>query len=630
MNYKKLATRAPGSRGRQTLANRPRLICGIDFGTTQTGISVVNSTKKAASEVEIIRKFPGPSKHANEVWKVPSIIAYRDENSSNGNSQNHNGNTEIWGYLVTPGMVSYCWFKMRLDDDTKQSIFDVEDIRSMKSVQGTGMGSLPHGKDATEVCGDFLRGIHGHLMQFLENRYSAGILKITPIEFWLTHPATWSDKAKSATREAARQAGFLDRKNDELFMIPEPEAAAIAALSDNVEQGVPNQVSPGDVISITDCGGGTVDLTTYEVMATKPLNFREVVVGVGGKCGSTTIDQMFFVWMEECFDDDFKNLPFDRVGPGSRFMQEFESRKRDFGADDEVDDDYEISLVMPGVRTSKHYDSRKSVVKLTKVQMESFFRGTVKKIQDLLAQQIEDTKTKLRGKGINTIILVGGFAESQYLVDKLIKWCDKKYGHIKLFSPKNAQAAIVKGAALRGLGNIKPIQRRCRRHYGFVTAQDFRDEVDPEHLLWIDEWDGTRKCHNRMHWQIGKGDPVKEGTYISHEITENYLSGAPRVGEVELLCCDDDAAPEFGADKAVKNIGKIEFDFKKLVLRNFEKQKVKGRNLYLVTYEIRVLLSAEQGTLQFEVWSEEKLIGNATIDYSDDIDMVDDDNESDE
>lgn len=34
------------------------------------------------------------------------------------------------------------------------------------------------------------------------------MIKMTPIEFWLTVPATWSDKAKSATKDAATRAEF--------------------------------------------------------------------------------------------------------------------------------------------------------------------------------------------------------------------------------------------------------------------------------------------------------------------------------------------------------------------------------------------------------------------------------------
>ncbi|QDS75963.1 hypothetical protein FKW77_003710 [Venturia effusa] len=632
MAHKKLQKPARHIRGRPSLAEKRRIIVGVDFGTTFTGVSIVYSTKKSADDVEVIRRWPGPSKHADEVWKTPSIIAYREDNLEHIITSNRDGKHEITGNHVTPGMKSYTWMKMRMDDNAKAGIFDRDDILDMKSVQGAGLGSLPAGKDATQVCADYLAAIYAHTMQHLENRYSEFALRRNPIEFWLTVPATWSDAAKSATRDAAERAGFMNREHDVINMITEPEAAAIAALSDVVGEGVKHRVSIGDVIVVTDCGGGTVDLTTYEVLSSHPLDFKEVVIGVGGKCGSTTIDRSFHQWMKQVFDDDFTNLPFERIGPGSKFMKEFESCKRDCGADDESSDDYEVTLFMSGVRSSKYYDSRKSTVKIPKIQMENFFQPTISKIKDLLAQQIEDTKAKLSGKGINTIVLVGGFSESQFLMRNLKEWCKKKHGSINLFSPKNAQAAIVKGAALRGLGNIKPSQRQCRRHYGFATAQEFDDELDDEQFLWIDEYNGKRMCRDRMHWVVLKGEAIKDNDFATYEITENYLMGDPRTSEIELFACDSEDPPEMAGHRDVYSVGHIDIGFQGLNLSKFRKgkKKVNDKNLYVIEYDVRVMLSAEQGLLLFEVAYKDKEIGTASIDYTDDVETEDVDGEMNE
>jgi molecular chaperone DnaK (HSP70) len=47
----------------------------------------------------------------------------------------------------------------------------------------------------------------------------------TPIEYILTVPAVWSDKAKSDTLWCASQAGFGPM--DKIRLITEPEAAAV-------------------------------------------------------------------------------------------------------------------------------------------------------------------------------------------------------------------------------------------------------------------------------------------------------------------------------------------------------------------------------------------------------------------
>jgi hypothetical protein len=41
-------------------------------------------------------------------------------------------------------------------------------------------------------------------------------------------------------------------------------------------------------VLICDCGGGTVDITTYAIQAVgDEPKYEELVVGAGGKCGST-------------------------------------------------------------------------------------------------------------------------------------------------------------------------------------------------------------------------------------------------------------------------------------------------------------------------------------------------------
>lgn len=63
----------------------------------------------------------------------------------------------------------------------------------------------------------------------------------TPIKFFLTTPALWSNEARTMTREAATRAGFGTRTKsigveDILAIIDEPEAAAIAAIKGTLDQ----------------------------------------------------------------------------------------------------------------------------------------------------------------------------------------------------------------------------------------------------------------------------------------------------------------------------------------------------------------------------------------------------------
>jgi molecular chaperone DnaK (HSP70) len=312
----------------------------------------VNSTKKSIDDIDIIRSWPGPSKEADEVWKAPSKIAYLEDNRNVKKMA-----AQQWGYQVTPKMRSYAWVKLLLDQETTPT---KHDLAELETSQGSLL-DLPRGKSATDVVSDYLKEVYQHTMRTLEQRLSSEILKITPIHYWFTVPAIWSDRAKAATRDAIKAAGFCSRTMDEISLITEPEAAAVATLNTMANDKSVENVRTGDGVLICDCGGGTVDITTYAIKSVSPLKFKELVAGAGGKCGSTYIDRHFFQWMSNTFGEAFENVPFDRKGPGSKFMREFETSKKEFGSGGEGDD-YEVTLPMQGLDDHENYESDTSTV----------------------------------------------------------------------------------------------------------------------------------------------------------------------------------------------------------------------------------------------------------------------------
>ena len=131
------------------------------------------------------------------------------------------------------------WFKLKLDR-TAATRFDDPGLRES---EGPGYLRLPRGKSARDVCTDYLKEIYKFTMSILEQRLSEGIIRVTPIEFWFTVPAMWSDAAKNDTMTAAKAAGFGVRPHDNIYLIPEPEAAAISTLKKLSPVGIEEQVS---------------------------------------------------------------------------------------------------------------------------------------------------------------------------------------------------------------------------------------------------------------------------------------------------------------------------------------------------------------------------------------------------
>jgi len=380
----------------------------------------------------VIRTWPGPSKDADQVWKTPSRIAYPDESPEKLKP----GSAIPWGYQVKPGMKSYSWTKLLLDGKTKFTMHDDKSLETRNTQEG--YLRLPPDKSAVDVVTDYLCEVNKFMLAELEKTLSPELVKVTPFEFWFTVPAIWSDRAKDLTRRAALKAGFGKRPGDQIFMIPEPEAASIATLKSLTHDEGDEQVKKGDGVLVCDCGGkwhplsnsalwdsnkdigGTVDITSYLIRETTPvLKFEELVVGGGGKCGSTAIDREFLGWMSKKFGPAFDNLPYEKTGPGSRFMKEFESHKRDFGSAS-LYEDYEVTLIIPGAQDSVNYEGDEKLVKFFKYvlhippgfdeyllfrsDMITFFQPVISKIIALIQEQIDaahETKKQKRASAIN-------------------------------------------------------------------------------------------------------------------------------------------------------------------------------------------------------------------------------------
>ncbi|KAK4108030.1 actin-like ATPase domain-containing protein [Canariomyces notabilis] len=552
-------------------AGRLKIILGVDYGTTFTGVSYVTSDKTSIDDIDVIRTWPGDGRPVEGNWKTPTVIAYNSENR--GACRNH------WGYEVRAGMVSCSRTKLLLDKSAETAEFDDP---SLRDATGSALFHIPRGKDAQIVCQDFLTEVYRFVVDNLKMRITPAVFDMTPMECYLTVPAIWTDQARIATWEAAKAAGFGSRSFDAIRIVAEPEAAAVAALRKDLRPGSTNAAKVGENVLILDCGGGTVDIMTYTIRRTFPsIEFDELCVGIGGKCGSTYIDRNFISLMTRRFESSFENVPSRRRGPGSEFMASFEKAKQSFGSSE--NDSYDIHPIsMQGELDPEHYDQDEAAVILTKQDMEGISDPVVQDILRLLGHQVEHI-SRTKGKRINTIVLVGGFGNSDYLKRKLDAWCASNDG-IKCIRP-----------TFWGLEGAMPHMVICRRHYGFRCDLLFRPGIDSEEHAYID-W-GKTYCRGRVDWLIRKGAELSDST--------------------TLYSCNLDLAPERFDDPGMEHIGTITVDFTNVDMTRFEKRTVRGRIEYKLDYEVGVDFRAEEGVLRCFCLADGKTIGVTTISFTD-------------
>ena len=142
--------------------------------------------------------------HLATSQKVPSVFYY-------------DGWKMRWGYQVNDCQAAIHGVKLLLDDNLKYSYGP--SCRSKKLLQSIG-------EDVTEAAGDYVREIVSHAKNVLHHRFGKA-LESMDLQFFMTVPAIWSDKAKDATMQIACQAGIAQKN---LYMISEPEAAAVCAI----------------------------------------------------------------------------------------------------------------------------------------------------------------------------------------------------------------------------------------------------------------------------------------------------------------------------------------------------------------------------------------------------------------
>lgn len=94
--------------------------------------------------------------------------------------------------------------------------------------------TLPRGKKPVDIVTDYLGALKSYTVQTLERRLGKEVVQKSKVEYVLTVPAVWSDKARQMTMEAAIRAGLgVGAEGDAaglLKLITEPEGAAEYAL----------------------------------------------------------------------------------------------------------------------------------------------------------------------------------------------------------------------------------------------------------------------------------------------------------------------------------------------------------------------------------------------------------------
>ncbi|RCI08728.1 hypothetical protein L249_4681 [Ophiocordyceps polyrhachis-furcata BCC 54312] len=486
-----------------------RIIVSIDFGTTYSGVAWAETSRPDVQHV--ISSWPSASSFKSSP-KVPTEL----RRVASGWQ---------WGFQIPETAKRYRFFKLKLDEPGRAN---------------------KDNESPLELTKIYLSCLHTHFISVLEKRLSPSVVHSTPMDFVVTVPAIWSNAAKQAAERAAAMAGFCG--NQRIQLISEPEAAALYTL----KQLSPSVLQRGRKFVVCDAGGGTVDLISYEVTRVEKLEVKEVTEGTGGRCGSSMLNKRFRRFLKQTHGE--KHWTDEQLVTA---MNEFELRqfKKDFSPKGEP----------LTIRVDESLGLRRNRFTISQVEMTSrIFDPIIKDVVCLIKEQIA-----MAGNEIAAVVLVGGFGQSRHLKSQVREAVP---AGIKVLQPENGWIAVVKGAAIHGLGQCQPTlaevevaSRVARRSYGTcLLAKYDMMRHDPREAFWSQK--EGEMVTTEMCWFIQKGQSYPEGrpSSIEYQCDIPVSMGHVPQTEIEIFSNEEDATPPIHVNSRTRCVATLSLDLDKI------------------------------------------------------------------
>ncbi|KUI61643.1 hypothetical protein VP1G_08816 [Cytospora mali] len=481
------------------------IVAGIDFGTTFTGFTYAYSGD--AGKLQTITDWVDGN---GDDPKTPSSIRLA-------------GRETQWGIQTKDIPEALRWFKLLLVNEADLPA----DVQGSDQVQEAREKLQVLGKPAVNLIAKYLKLLWSHCLDRIKVAEGEETVITSRFHVVITLPAIWPNYARDRMRQAVEKAGImippgLGVGKTTLDFVSEPEAAALATLS-----GI------DDSFVIVDCGGGTVDLISYKVARSNPMELMEVVRGKGALCGAIFVDERFknliTAKLKLIRNDALDYVTDQEIAEIMERHWENGIRKRFTGAGHEWNIRYPHRLIDLAQMGN---DGSWPTFTVTSQEVEDVFRPIVEKIQALVIDQINAVSEK-EGNLPKYIILVGGFGRSKYLHDYLKRRClGLEVLQRQGFEP---WSAISRGAVIHGLTQLKiespwasQIKSRiARASYGVVCQETWDDEKHEEDDRFLDEDTGELKAVRQMKWSIRLGQDIEKDNLPRHELYK-HLEKLPK------------------------------------------------------------------------------------------------------
>jgi hypothetical protein len=521
-----------------------RIAIAIDFGTARSGYAYQFFEDRDAKDPIFRNKWPD----TNEFYpKTLTEILFRPD-----------GSVEAWGHTARKR------FTQLREEASEQGYILIENFKTLlhdgKDRDQDGPFIMRKGKkfSVVKLIAEFLQRVKEvALNDIAETLGGEGLLDENEIRWCLTVPAVWRENSKQIMRRAAQLAGLIGEGTQEaerLLLVLEPEAAAVHCQQVMMRRNGAGLES-GKTIMIADAGGGTVDITVHEVRLGEGLD--ELIPCGGGLHGSKYVDRNFreFLSRKLCSGamDEFETQwPVEYA----KLMSEtWENIKCAYDATPNWRSSIEIPRRLEQILETSFPEvldqlanvqgGDNTVIRLTHDDMEAIFKSVVDQLIDTVGNQF----TALEDRRCDILFLVGGFAESPVLKQRIQDEFGDQVDRVVI--PDRPGAAVLQGAASFGVNPGVVIARRSTLTYGKGYMSPFENDKDPEDkriskeivskLFQQEEY--CDYCNGRFDIFVAAGDRVLSDAVVTRsyqippnktELTVTFLSTAnPRVRYVD-------------------------------------------------------------------------------------------------
>lgn len=373
---------------------------------------------------------------------------------------------------------------------------------------------------------------------------------IADIQWILTVPAIWSDRAKFKMERWSQTAGLIGGDIlDHLRIVYEPDCASISCQYEAVDEEQDDlkqdnsAFAPGTRYILIDAGGGTVDIACHQVLA--EMEMEEIHRPTGGPWGSDYMDGFFDELLDEIFGQGTVDK-FRRSRPAvyTKIVDNFRKSKMLFYSNanvkrhkvqlhmdfmDHVEDESSSALsfgkmlenATPFGLEKGHFGLEEDTLWMSReVWSKHLFDRIIDPMIGHVQELIEEVN-QVEGKDgtvakVKYLCLAGGLSSSKYFQHRIHEsfGIDSPYG-LSIRIPRRPILSVIDGALKLGLKPSYIKTRRVKYTYGIAVDRSEKNvKVDrlPDGYLerntYIHEYTKRRTVRNLFSAFIRKNEPI--------------------------------------------------------------------------------------------------------------------------